>query len=109
MKKKYDDINTLLARKIKKACDEYMTLEAYNTAAGIGGVESQKILYLNAIVLAKLTRDKVEFTKAVYDILEGKSLNSANAYYLSPDDEFFLKTPRDEILSNNNELYKKLK
>ncbi|GHV75640.1 hypothetical protein AGMMS49942_04610 [Spirochaetia bacterium] len=96
-----------LASKIIRACSKYISNEANNAAAGIGSVDSRKILFLNALALAELTRDKVVFTKIIYDILEDQNLHSANAYYLSPSDEFFLTTPRDEILCND-ELYKDL-
>ncbi|GHT67800.1 hypothetical protein FACS1894110_13980 [Spirochaetia bacterium] len=104
----YNKSTDPLASKIIEACNEYISLEANEAGAYLGGVDSRKILYLNAIALAGLTRDKVEFTKNVYDILEDQNYHSANAYYLSPDDDYFLKTPRDEILCND-ELYKDLK
>jgi hypothetical protein len=104
----YREATDPLASEIIKACDKYISIEADTAAAELGGVDSRKILYLNAIALAGLTRDKVGFTGAVYDILEDVNLHSANAYYLSPDDEYFLRTPRDEILCND-ELYNKLK
>jgi hypothetical protein len=106
--KKYNEAAENLASHIIGACNKYISLEADNAAAQLGGVDSRKILYLNAIALDEITRDRVEFNKIVFDILEDQNLHSANAYYLSPDDNFFLKTPRDEILCND-ELYNKLK
>jgi hypothetical protein len=93
-----------LASEIIKAIDEFIATEA---DAAVNGVYSRKILYLNALTLAGLTREKVKFTKKTYDILEGHNLQTANAYYISPNDKFYLSIPRDEILSNN-ELYKNL-
>jgi hypothetical protein len=93
----YRETSDPVALRIIRACDCFMAVEAYNTASEVGGVEMQKVLYLNALVLAGLTRDKVDFTKSIYDKLQKNNLHSANAYYLSPTDDFFLRTPRYAI------------
>jgi hypothetical protein len=104
----YAEASENLASHIIGACNKFISIEADQAGAYLGGVDSRKILYLNAIALEGITRDRVEFNKRVYDILEDQNLHSANAYYLSPDDDYFLRTPRDEILCNDD-LYKDLK
>jgi hypothetical protein len=90
-----------LANAIMSAISKFVSDDADKAGQYQGGVDARKILYLNALVLAGLSRDKVNFTQGVYDILEDENDHFANAYYVSPNDEYFMKTPRDTILTTN--------